>query len=95
MGPKSTGLLGLGPSCCDYLGGSLTCCPGCSMSPGWPPDCRVFRGADKTICPTWDYFNFNVSVEILRRFHEMLKRKNIPLCLDEMFYTCVLGPFES
>jgi hypothetical protein len=50
-GSKSSGILRV-PSCCGYLGGSLTCGPGCSRPLVRPSDYGVFRGADMLmVCP--------------------------------------------
>jgi hypothetical protein len=46
MCSESAGLLSV-PNCCNYLGGSLICCPGYRRSPGRPSDSGVFKGADK------------------------------------------------
>lgn len=46
MNLQSDGLLRI-PSCCGYLGRSLTCVPRCSRPPGKSLDYEDLRGADK------------------------------------------------
>lgn len=57
------------------------------------------RWSDKTqdviwfSCICWGLFCDWEYGQFWKRYHELLKRRYILLCLAEMFYRCLLGPF--
>ena len=43
----------------------------------------------------WCLLCYQVCGQLFRRFHELLRRRQILFCFDEMFYRCLVSLFKS